>query len=151
MKHTRTRLFRLHLFNVFGYIFPECSCSIVKNHWQSNEWLFRCQSSIIQLSWNGTYFKFTCGKTMDCLWVARQQQAEVKEGWDPLTQLQEPTVPASIPHNYTGPQIERHFSLLPDPFLFSFLCHSVAVCKDMQSIGAGWGYLDVRKGNLSET
>lgn len=74
-----------------------------------------------------------------------------KHGADPLTQLQDPAVPASIPHNYTGPQIERQFSLLPDPLLLSSLCCSAAASGDVQSTGVGWRYLDVRKGNLSKT
>lgn len=53
-----------------------------------------------------------------------------KHGGDPLTQLQDPAVPASIPHNYTGPQIERQFSLLPDPLLFSSLCCCERGCAE---------------------
>lgn len=90
-------------------------------------------------SQNGTCFKQVCMNQHCGASFERQKQAEGNRRWKSI----HPT-PASIPHNYTGPQIERQFSFLPDPLLFSFLCHSAALCRDSQSTRMGRGYLDVR-------
>lgn len=93
------------------------------------------QSNSVQPTWKGTWVE-----QVDPRWNhvrSRTTTEGRKRRWRSTHPIPRPCCESSYPHNYTGPQIERQFSLFADllPFFFPVLLSTESIRRALGSDG----------------